>query len=152
MGDRDALDRMNAYLATRDVACAVCGYNLRGVRGGVCPECGVAIRFYQAKDVTKADAANPQVRVPGVLVLATLLVMLAAFFVFGFPLMGVGFDDPYLPIFVSVAALWWYGCVGVLIVWWAIAVILGRPRGADESQGVGNPGQSQAKTAPVASE
>ena len=32
--------KLAAYLAERDVACPGCGYNLRGVTGGVCPECG----------------------------------------------------------------------------------------------------------------
>ncbi|MEZ6318559.1 MAG: hypothetical protein R3B49_07385 [Phycisphaerales bacterium] len=34
---------LTAYLADRDVACPKCRYNLRGVTGGVCPECGVGL-------------------------------------------------------------------------------------------------------------
>lgn len=31
---------LEEVLLERDVACSECGYNLRGGRGGVCPECG----------------------------------------------------------------------------------------------------------------
>ncbi len=34
---------VSAFLADRDLACAGCGYQLRGVRGAECPECGRAI-------------------------------------------------------------------------------------------------------------
>lgn len=42
MNDREQL---RAYLASRDVACPECGYNLRGSADGVCSECGSAYRF-----------------------------------------------------------------------------------------------------------
>lgn len=32
-------------LADRDIACERCGYNLRGVTAGECPECGAALRL-----------------------------------------------------------------------------------------------------------
>lgn len=32
-----------AYLAGHDVPCPACGYNLRGVSRGACPECGLTI-------------------------------------------------------------------------------------------------------------
>ena len=35
-----------ALLADRDARCADCGYNLRGVRSTVCPECGVPIEVH----------------------------------------------------------------------------------------------------------
>ena len=35
----DEHEQLVAYLADRDVACTGCGYNLRGIRGGRCPEC-----------------------------------------------------------------------------------------------------------------
>jgi hypothetical protein len=34
---------LGEFLAGRDVPCHACGYNLRGVRGVQCPECGVVI-------------------------------------------------------------------------------------------------------------
>lgn len=38
--------RLERYLADRsDVACPGCGYDLRGVRGETCPECGRALRL-----------------------------------------------------------------------------------------------------------
>lgn len=36
---RDDADLVRAFLATRDVACPGCGYNLRGLAGTRCPEC-----------------------------------------------------------------------------------------------------------------
>ena len=33
-------DPLITYLATHDAPCPGCGYNLRGLRSGVCPECG----------------------------------------------------------------------------------------------------------------
>jgi predicted RNA-binding Zn-ribbon protein involved in translation (DUF1610 family) len=36
-------DLLREYLAGRDVGCDGCGYNLRGVMGVVCPECGTVI-------------------------------------------------------------------------------------------------------------
>ena len=35
----DEQDHLVEYLADRNVACVSCGYNLRGIRGGRCPEC-----------------------------------------------------------------------------------------------------------------
>lgn len=37
--DRDDVD-LRAFLADRDVACPLCGYNLRGLTSDGCPECG----------------------------------------------------------------------------------------------------------------
>ena len=34
---------IKSYLADRDVPCPACGYNLRGVEGSKCPECGKGI-------------------------------------------------------------------------------------------------------------
>jgi hypothetical protein len=34
------LHTLKGYLARRDVPCPSCGYNLRGLRTGACPECG----------------------------------------------------------------------------------------------------------------
>ena len=33
------------FLSTRDVKCPLCGYNLRGLTSGRCPECGEALRL-----------------------------------------------------------------------------------------------------------
>lgn len=33
-------DRLQVYLAEHDVPCPKCGYNLRGLEGHTCPECG----------------------------------------------------------------------------------------------------------------
>lgn len=39
-GQRPHAERVRAYLQDRDVTCPKCGYNLRGVQGTHCPECG----------------------------------------------------------------------------------------------------------------
>lgn len=36
---------LHAYLADRDVACPGCGYNLRGLMHGTCPECSQDLRL-----------------------------------------------------------------------------------------------------------
>ena len=42
-----------AFLADRDVACPVCRYNLRGLKGALCPECSAPLRL---------DVASPSLR------------------------------------------------------------------------------------------
>lgn len=41
--DSSEPDLLPAFLASQDVACPGCGYNLRGLREPRCPECGEAI-------------------------------------------------------------------------------------------------------------
>jgi hypothetical protein len=36
---------LRAWLGGHDVPCPVCGYNLRGLPAGVCPECGNSLRL-----------------------------------------------------------------------------------------------------------
>ena len=38
-------ERLERYLADRDCACPRCRYNLRGLRGEACPECGQPLRL-----------------------------------------------------------------------------------------------------------
>lgn len=45
-----------AYVAGRDVACPGCEYNLRGSRGGVCPECGTAVGWWVVKMRSPSEA------------------------------------------------------------------------------------------------
>lgn len=44
-GGGSASGLLPEFLAERDEPCPHCGYNLRGVRAGSCPECGKAIRL-----------------------------------------------------------------------------------------------------------
>lgn len=37
--------RLERYLADRDLPCPKCKYNLRGMNGEICPECGVSIQL-----------------------------------------------------------------------------------------------------------
>jgi len=43
----DNAQALREFLATRDAACPSCGYNLRGLVGGMCPECNqeIALRI-----------------------------------------------------------------------------------------------------------
>ena len=43
VAERDA--RLRAHLAGHDELCPMCEYNLRGLTGTVCPECGEALRL-----------------------------------------------------------------------------------------------------------
>jgi hypothetical protein len=38
-------EQLRAYLGTHNAACPICRYNLRGVSGAVCPECGSTLRL-----------------------------------------------------------------------------------------------------------
>jgi hypothetical protein len=40
MSVADASSQVRAFLAERDTPCPACGYNLRGLAGTKCPECG----------------------------------------------------------------------------------------------------------------
>lgn len=44
-GRRPHAERLARYLADRDRPCPRCKYNLRGMHGEVCPECGESIRL-----------------------------------------------------------------------------------------------------------
>jgi len=43
----DNAQALREFLATREAACPSCGYNLRGLVGGMCPECNqeIALRI-----------------------------------------------------------------------------------------------------------
>jgi hypothetical protein len=47
MDDTDAgnAEALRGFVAERDVPCPACGYNLRGITGRCCPECGLELRL-----------------------------------------------------------------------------------------------------------
>jgi hypothetical protein len=49
---------LREYLATRDIPCEACGYNLRGAQDVFCPECGGVIPRPPAEHVTRS-LSNP---------------------------------------------------------------------------------------------
>lgn len=91
---------LRTYLAERDVACPLCGYNLRALEGSACPECGHEL-------VLKLDLADP-VRgayLAGLLGLAAALGFNGLFFLFlivGTLIMG---DGPPLALFLYMFAI-----------------------------------------------
>lgn len=50
---------VDRLLAKRDWPCEKCGYNLRGMRGGACPECGTKLNL---RDLRRRLAEDPWVR------------------------------------------------------------------------------------------
>ncbi len=47
-------EMLRAFLAEHDEPCPMCRYNLRGIAGGVCPECGEGLRL-----AVRRDSAHP---------------------------------------------------------------------------------------------
>lgn len=45
MDERDESATLQAFLSGRDTPCPHCGYNLRGLTAGACPECEHALRL-----------------------------------------------------------------------------------------------------------
>jgi hypothetical protein len=50
----NTLCTLRAFLAERDVACPGCGYNLRGIAGSGCPECGWLITLSELRAAAAA--------------------------------------------------------------------------------------------------
>ena len=65
------------YLAGRDVACPACGYNVRDLASGACPECGLELRL----EVALAE--------PCLAAWTTGLIGLAAGLGFAVPMLGL---------------------------------------------------------------
>ena len=68
------LEMLRHYLADRDASCPTCGYNLRGLEQGTCPECG---------DTLSLTLTNHPTRLAGYtigLIGLTLSALLAALF------------------------------------------------------------------------
>ncbi len=53
-GRDDEAPRLAALLEHRDAPCPICGYNLRGLRGEACTECGSALRVGVVSDDDRA--------------------------------------------------------------------------------------------------
>lgn len=107
-------------LAGRDVACVLCGYNLRDAARGVCPECGWNIEM--------SELVFNRWMPPGVLHVASL-VGLAGWSVI-LPLCVVMMMQSQFWVLPLALGLIWIGVGGLLVVWlrrpWLMA---SRPRG-----------------------
>jgi hypothetical protein len=89
-GAQSEADLLRQFLLGRDVACPGCGYNLRDLTGGVCPECGQEIVLHlqlaelrQAALLTGLIGLAAGVGLNGLLVIYYLIVLL--FMRFGSP-------------------------------------------------------------------
>lgn len=51
----DAHEMLRRYLADHDAPCPACGYNLRGLEGETCPECGEAVALRAYPDAERLD-------------------------------------------------------------------------------------------------
>lgn len=51
----DQSDLLCTFLSQSDVPCPSCGYNLRGLRSGICPECSQAL-------VLRVGLSEPRMR------------------------------------------------------------------------------------------
>lgn len=54
-------DSLLVFLADRDVACPTCGYNLRNLQSGRCPECSLELKLEELS----APRGNPWKAAPG---------------------------------------------------------------------------------------
>lgn len=81
------------YLADRDAPCPACGYNLRGLEGARCPECGAELTLAGVK--TGESAPDPFLH--GVLFLLILLgatMVVASGIALVVLASGIGFSSP----------------------------------------------------------
>jgi hypothetical protein len=51
--------QLESYLARTDAACPACGYDLRGHRGGTCPECGRRLGVLPVRATARAATLVP---------------------------------------------------------------------------------------------
>jgi hypothetical protein len=99
-------ETLAAYLADRDVRCARCRYNLRGLTRSTCPECGLALRL--------SDLQTEEIRHFALAGLVTAPVVAGLWVVFILVLAS----DP-----LAYVALW---IPGALLVGWLPAAVLWR--------------------------
>jgi hypothetical protein len=89
---------LQAYLADQDVPCPGCGYNLRGLTSGVCPECRHQL-------LLRVDLAEPAI---GALIaaLAPLLIMAGASALLVVFVVVISTIDSPPPRGIALAVLW----------------------------------------------
>lgn len=122
-----AADPLLSYLAERDTPCPGCGYNLRGLQGPSCPECGAALAM-------RVSLAEPRMGL-----FLTVLVVLSA---------GLGFN-----LFILGWGLWswlrwgyptpgelWPLIVGTVVLGAGTLLALRRRRWLRERSGLGRAG------------
>jgi DNA-directed RNA polymerase subunit RPC12/RpoP len=102
------------YLAERDIPCPSCGYNLRALRAGRCPECGLGL-------LLRVQPAHPRL---GAFILGLVglsggfgfSVLLLLFLVFRM------FTKSFAPAMIEVAPLVGMAVLeGPLLLWWVLA-------------------------------
>lgn len=97
---------LRQFLADRDVPCAQCGFNLRGLGGPACPECGMALRLDVPRQ-TILDRRRGLVWTAAALMalLDLVSVIMHVYYLVAYPAMGGTYSWTYAVGGVTAAAM-----------------------------------------------